>query len=143
MEIMTFTGKYRFLSNFAPCSIIYNGVIYPSVEHAYQSAKSDSKEWKEICSDAARTPGEIKRLSKKVQLVDGWDEKKVSLMKMLLLRKFLQKPFKQLLLATGDAELQEGNWWRDVFWGIDVKTGKGENILGKLLMEIRKKLENA
>lgn len=44
---------------------------------------------------------------------------------------------KNMLLATGDAELKEGNTWNDTFWGIDQKTGSGENHLGKILMKIR------
>lgn len=38
-------------------------------------------------------------------------------------------------MLTGDAELIEGNNWGDTFWG--VCNGRGENMLGKLLMEIR------
>ena len=40
-----------------------------------------------------------------------------------------------MLKATGDAVLVEGNWWRDDFWG--VYEGKGQNILGKILMIVR------
>ena len=43
-----------------------------------------------------------------------------------------------LLLSTGNAELIEGNWWNDTFWGIC--RGKGENHLGKILMNIRNQL---
>ncbi len=35
-----FRGEYRFLSNFHPASIVYEGHTYPSVEHAYQAAKT-------------------------------------------------------------------------------------------------------
>jgi predicted NAD-dependent protein-ADP-ribosyltransferase YbiA (DUF1768 family) len=45
------------------------------------------------------------------------------------------------LLETGDAELIEGNDWGDTFWG--VCGGKGNNFLGKLLMEVRKELRSA
>jgi hypothetical protein len=44
------------------------------------------------------------------------------------------------LLNTGDEELVEGNTWNDTFWGCTRKTDgawKGNNMLGKLLMEIR------
>ena len=37
-----------------------------------------------------------------------------------------------------DAELIEGNTWHDTFWGVDLKTGEGENHLGKILMALRK-----
>ena len=48
---------------------------------------------------------------------------------------------KALLLATGDAELQEGNTWNDTFWGVSSKTGKGKNTLGKILMKVRGELQ--
>jgi predicted NAD-dependent protein-ADP-ribosyltransferase YbiA (DUF1768 family) len=48
--------------------------------------------------------------------------------------KFSEPGLGAKLLATGDAELIEGNTWNDVWWGVNEKTGKGENWLGKILM---------
>ena len=48
---------------------------------------------------------------------------------------------KKQLLHTGRAKLIEGNWWKDTFWG--VHEGVGENHLGKILMKVRKELNNA
>ncbi len=45
------------------------------------------------------------------------------------------------LCSTGEAPLAEGNSWHDVFWGVDEKTGKGENNLGKILMKVRDELK--
>ena len=39
-RIDRFAGEYRFLSNFYPATVIYEGLTYPDVEHAYQSAKT-------------------------------------------------------------------------------------------------------
>ena len=44
-----FKDEFRWLSNFIPCDIILDNITYSSVEHAYQSAKSDNPEWKEFC----------------------------------------------------------------------------------------------
>lgn len=33
--------------------------------------------------------------------------------------------------------LVEGNSFGDTFWGVDARTGKGENHLGKILMKVR------
>lgn len=38
--ISEFKGESRFLSNFFAVPIMYEGVEYPSVEHAFQAAKS-------------------------------------------------------------------------------------------------------
>ena len=40
------------------------------------------------------------------------------------------------------AEIIEGNYWHDTFWGVDEETGVGENNLGKILMEVRANLNN-
>ena len=40
-----------------------------------------------------------------------------------------------------DCHIEEGNWWKDKFWGVDIKTRQGENHLGKLIMKIRKSLQ--
>ena len=61
-------------------------------------------------------------------------------MEEALRAKFNIPEFKEKLLATGEMHLEEGNNWNDTFWGVDLKTGKGENHLGKLLMKIRKEL---
>jgi ribA/ribD-fused uncharacterized protein len=131
-----FKGEYRWLSNFATCCITFNGIIYLSVEHAYMSAKSDDPEWKEYCRIEPQA-GNVKRRSKSINLVDFWDIKKTLVMKELLMIKFSIDPFNRLLLSTGDQEIQEGNTWGDTFWGVDLNTGIGENMLGKMIMEIR------
>ena len=65
-----------------------------------------------------------------------WEEVKIEIMEEALRLKFDDPHLKDLLLATGDKELIEGNTWNDQFWG--VCNGVGENNLGKLLMKLRK-----
>jgi predicted NAD-dependent protein-ADP-ribosyltransferase YbiA (DUF1768 family) len=60
----------------------------------------------------------------------------------LVRRKFKNSKLREQLLATGGQELLEGNWWGDTWWGVDIDTGKGENHLGKILMQIRNELIN-
>ena len=67
-----------------------------------------------------------------------WDTVKISVMRNLLQQKFAQTPYRELLLATGNHLIIEGNTWGDVFWGVCL--GVGENNLGKLIMEIRASL---
>ena len=38
--IPEFSGKYNFLSNFSNSPIKYEGIVYPTVEHAFQAAKT-------------------------------------------------------------------------------------------------------
>lgn len=57
-------------------------------------------------------------------------------MESLLRQKFNKNTFLgKRLIETKDIELIEGNTWGDTFWG--VCNGRGQNILGKLLMKIR------
>lgn len=139
MKIEQFKGEYRFLSNFYPVEILLD-LIYPSVEAAYMSAKNDSPEWKAFCADTNNTPGQIKRASRGIILVDGWESCKLLVVEECLRQKFKKPYFKGRLLKTYPNEIVEGNNWGDTFWGVSLKTGEGENNLGKLLMKIRQEL---
>lgn len=134
-EIGSFTGPNRFLSNFYPAEIDLDGVVYATLEHAFQARKTmDPDERAKI--HAAKTPGEAKRLGRRVTLVSDWEKIKIGIMRMLVSQKFIKhRVLRADLMATGDAPLVEGNTWGDTFWG--VCRGKGQNWLGRILMEIR------
>lgn len=135
--IRGFTGRWRGLSNFEPAWVYFDGKAYPTVEHAFQAAKTfDPVEREGIRS--ARTPAEAKRLGRSVELRPDWEDVKFTIMYELLLWKFMSEPYRSLLLSTGTAELVEANFWRDTVWG--VYGDKGENHLGLLLIEVRKGL---
>ena len=135
--INKFDGEYEFLSNFAQCTVVYDGNIYPTVEHAYQAAKSLDKSIQKSFTTLP-TPGKAKKLGKQIQLRPDWEQVKDNVMKALLKQKFSQEPFKSQLIATGNTKLVEGNTWNDTYWG--VCGGKGLNMLGTLLMEVRSEL---
>ena len=78
-KIESFAGEYRFLSNFYPCSVELDGETYPSVEHAYQAAKTLDMEERTVL----RTTGPaniVKKLGKRVTMRPNWDQIKVSIM---------------------------------------------------------------
>ena len=128
------TAGYEWLSNFAPVEVELDGKIYPSVEHAYQAAKTDDPtEREEICM--APTAATAKKLGKKVKVRPGWVEQRVEVMRGLMRQKFAQEPFRSRLLATEDAKLVHNAPW-DRFWGSGAD-GCGENTQGRLTMEIR------
>lgn len=138
--ILSFDGDYRFLSNFTMVSISYEGVHYPSTEHAYQAAKSLKHTMRlEIASMS--TPGQVKRFANSIILREDWDDVKIDVMLELTRLKFNgHAELREQLLATGSREIVEGNTWNDVFWG--VCKGVGENHLGKILMHVRSELHN-
>lgn len=140
MAIDSFSGEYRFLSNFYPSVIVggYRGdnVVAPSVEHAYQAFKAERKADRDRIL-LAGSAAIAKRMGRTVKLRPDWEEVKLRIMTNLVRTKFLQNPaLGDKLLATGDEELIEGNHWGDTFWG--VCRGEGENHLGRILMEVRK-----
>jgi len=135
--ITSFSGNYRWLSNFFPSQVYLDGIEYPTVENAYQAAKCRNLFDRKKFVDVA--PYVAKSLGKRVLLVKGWELKKIGVMKMLLLQKFeLGSALGDMLLATGEEVLVENNTWGDTFWG--KSDGKGKNILGVLLMDIREAL---
>lgn len=136
--ISKFTGEYGFLSNFYFSPIYVGDDSYRTLEHAYQAAKTLDLEEKKQVRDC-QTPGQAKRLGRKVTLRSDWDDVKIDIMLHLLRLKFQDKDLADKLIATGDAILVEGNTWGDTFWG--VCKGKGHNFLGKLLENVRSELK--
>jgi len=138
--ISNFTKEeHRWLSNMTLVDIKLKGIIYPSVEHAYQSEKSPDPDWKSFCSNRNNTGVAVKRKSKEITLREDWHGVKLLVMEYCLREKFKNKEFLQKLLLTGNENIQEGNYWHDTFWGIDLKStpNHGENHLGRLIMKIR------
>lgn len=145
MKIDRFSGQYRFLSNFYPCAVQYEGEWYPTVEHAYQAAKFPPEQRGEFLNLATMRPGEAKRRGRGRGGSD-WYNKSLSVMRNLLREKFKEPKLRKLLLETGDAELIEGNNWHDCFYGVCDCTrcgGKGSNHLGKGLMQVREEIRHA
>lgn len=138
--INNFAGKYRFLSNFYPISIFYEDIIYQSVENAYQAAKSIDPEIKKKFQHIKAS--EAKHLGKVIQMRDGFEQEKLDIMYRLVKIKFNDYThLGDALLATGNEEIQEGNWWGDTFWG--TVNGHGQNHLGKIIMRIRTELRES
>jgi len=135
-KIDRFEGKYRFLSNFSNHTVLYNGLVFRNSEAAFHAQKCPARA-AEFCD---LNPSAAKRLGRKVALRDDWEESKDRIMKQILMAKFTQNPeLTEMLLATGDAELEEGNTWGDRYWG--TVNGDGMNKLGKILMDIRDELK--
>lgn len=135
-----FEGTYRFLSNFYLLSkpIPHDGILYPTVEHAYQAAKTlDFRARFEISKLA--TPGLSKKAGQALELRPEWEQAKNRIMYELLLLKFvLNQGLRWKLLDTYPNKLVEGNTWGDTYWG--VCRGVGENKLGSILEIVRQQL---
>lgn len=138
-NILGFRGEFAFLSNFFESNIIYQGISYPTVEHAFQAAKSTDSNERQKIADCGKA-SQAKRIGRRMQLRPDWETVKLKIMKELLILKFSNPILKEKLLATNNLEIIELNNWGDKYWGaIRLKDNQivGENHLGKLLTEIR------
>lgn len=152
--INKFEGRWRFLSNFYPCVIEHQGIKYNSVESFYVGMKVNDQQlingkyytpgdFREMIA-LIKNPTEVKKIGGKVKLRSNWEEKKLEVMNWAIRQKFKNNPdLKEMLLSTSNQDIVEGNYWHDKFWGIctcDKCGNKGENHLGKILMEVRDEL---
>jgi ribA/ribD-fused uncharacterized protein len=127
---------YEFLSNMYPCTIVTKeGAIFSCTESAYQANKIIPFDK----SFTALNGFQAKKLGRKfTNIRKDWEQVKVPIMKELLELKFAKgSPLAKRLLALQE-EIVEDNTWGDTFWGRC--NGIGDNMLGKLLMEVRESL---
>ena len=140
MKIDRFRGEYAFLSNFWEASVTYQGLTYGNNEAAFQAQKCMTEAAKKDFTTLS--PGAAKRMGRRVQLRPDWEAVRVPIMEEIVRAKFTQnEDLKWRLIDTGDAYLEEGNTWHDTCWGVDAKTGEGQNHLGKILMKVRDELK--
>lgn len=127
-----------YYSNFFERPIFIYGRMFKTSEHAFQFKKTLNPEWQDKIANAGNAK-ESRALGKACPIIKGWDDIKVDIMREVLYAKFTQhQDLRNKLFATGDAIIIEDAWW-DEFWGCG-KNGDGQNMLGKLLMELREKL---
>lgn len=145
--ISSFTGRFRWLSNFFETPIVYDGMTFPSVENAFQAAKTTNRLTRlNFCGQVR--PNQAKAMGRQLTLRSDWEDVKEQVMLDCLRNKFAAgTTLAQLLVDTGKEPLKEGNTWHDNTWGdckcercVDIK---GQNLLGKLLMQVRDELNAA
>ena len=137
IDRFTKESGYEFLSNFYPSTVRFEGVLYPTCEHAYQASKTNDKSVREYIR-VAKTPAEAKKRGQSIVVRPDWNDVKIGIMRFLIREKFENPFLRPALLSTGDAELILNNKWNDKFWG--VCRGSGENWLGKILMDERRRI---
>ena len=140
-RVLFYEGKGYFLSNFSSFAILENGVLWMTVEHAYQAAKfTDPVIIDEI--RGALSAHDAKQIARKYRdkvRADWGDDIKLGVMEKYLRMKIDQHPYvRENLLETGNAELIEDSS-KDSFWGRGPRW-KGFNYLGRLWMKLRSEL---
>lgn len=135
--------KFGQFSNFYPSEFTLDGYKWRTNEHFYQANKfvPGGKTYMDI--QRAITPREAKDIGNdktgSEALRDDWESVKIGVMLRGLEAKFKQNPeMAELLLSTGEEEIVELSM-KDDIWGSG-PDGKGQNLLGKCLMQVREKL---
>lgn len=135
--IASFRGNYAFLSNFYAHDITFEGITYPTNEHAFQAAKTLNTN-ERLAIATCLTPAGAKGRGKRGNLRPNWEGfHRYETMETLIRIKFSDPDLMQSLLDTGDQMLYEGNSWKDKTWGVDDVSMRGHNLLGWMLMRER------
>lgn len=132
---MEMKDDYAFLSNYYPCKIVdreYPGIIYNSVEAAFQAAKV--KEEKVRREFSSLEPNFAKKKGRKINFRPDWEQVKDSIMEYYCRQKFSNPELRAKLMNVTEP-IVEDNWWNDTYWGRC--NGIGENKLGQILTKIR------
>lgn len=143
-----------YLSNWYMSDFEYNNITFSSMEQYMMYMKAMLFKDTEIAQEILKTSNvaEIKALGRKVRNFNDkeWDKHKEEIITNGLYAKFSQNDtLKNKLLATGQAVLAECAV-NDRIWGIglsmkdnnrlNIKSWRGQNLLGKCLMTVREKL---
>lgn len=134
-------NEYGEFSNFALYPIKLKGKMWPTSEHYFQAQKFAKTPYE---NKIRKAPSPMKAAemgrTRKVKIRRDWEKVKDHIMYDAVKAKFTQhQDLKEILLKTGEAKLIE-HTENDSYWG-DGGNGKGKNKLGKILMQIRKELE--
>ena len=150
----------KHLSTFAPCRIEYRGVVFASVEHAFQAAKFlystkpelfASSAWADMEPSAAKSAGSksgMRRLGTRLIRVEDWDRDSVAIMTDLVrLRMDADQRFRRLVETarrdgTALLHFERPGRFRESKWGGSFakdlprlpENFVGRNLLGKILM---------
>ena len=133
-------GEFGCFSNFSRHSVKIDGETWPTTEHYFQAQKFAGTDHEiEIRKAASPREAADKGRDRTRPMRSDWDQVKDDIMREAVRAKFTQyDELKKTLLDTGDAILVE-HTVNDSYWG-DGGDGSGKNMLGQILMEIRKEL---
>lgn len=133
MDITSFQGENRYLSNFYPARTVHDGIVFPCSENAFQAAKRGTLAEREAFQPLE--PGAAKRKGHEKPAPPTWEQDKRLTMFHIVNDKFGEYTLWNRLVATRGSKLIEGNTWNDRYWG--AVNGVGDNWLGRILMYIR------
>jgi len=147
-QVFFYEQEFYVLSNFSAFNLRWQRRTFPTSEHAYQWEKfalltrDESGVYIRDKIKEAPSAHEAFKMAERWKHLrrPEWNVVKVDVMRAILREKANQHEYvRRKLLETGDRELIEDSW-RDDFWGWGPNRD-GQNMLGKLWMEIRAEIE--
>ncbi len=142
-RVCFYEQDFYVLSNFSAFAIDWKGRFFATSEHVYHWEKFSDDPLKQSAIRVALSAHTAFKLAERWKQYrrEDWDSVKVDVMREILRAKVDQHEYvRRKLLQTGDRELVE-NSWRDDFWGWGLNRD-GQNMLGKLWMDIRMELQH-
>lgn len=149
-RVRFYEHDFYVLSNFSAFNLEWEGMTFQTSEAAYHwekfATEADDDTRNSVAYAIYEAPSaheafKIAETQKHLRRPD-WDDVKVGIMRDILRAKADQHEYvRRKLLATGDRELVEDSW-RDDFWGWGPNRD-GQNMLGKLWMEVRAELRDS
>lgn len=126
--------EHFFLNNKYSCDVFILDRRFGNAEAAYQAHKTKEPQIVNIFTTLDAISSQS--IGRSVDTYEGWDKDKVRVMLLVVFEKFRQnEDILQKLIATGNQKLEAVSISNEDFWGI--ADGKGQNILGKILMYVR------
>lgn len=137
-KIDSFKGYFEFLSNNFLTPVYYEGILFPSISHAFQACRTTDETTKRAILNA-ETLFIVGKIARRIEDPEDWNLKRLKIMEKLVRDKFRRsKELLEKLKATYPRELimtYEEESSVNLFWGC-VK-GKGQNQLGRILNKVR------
>ncbi|HIA35982.1 MAG TPA: NADAR family protein [Flavobacteriales bacterium] len=146
---------FGWLGNMAPFPVTYEGLSWPTTEHLFQAMRFEDKSIRETIRNTTN-PVIVKRIATKkeweeMRTVEKQSDKDVENMRKCLRLKVEQHQELRgkLIHTTGTGAIIEDATARmkgsGLFWGMGQIGGKweGENMLGKLWVELREEIGKA
>ncbi|MCR4323052.1 MAG: NADAR family protein [Candidatus Azambacteria bacterium] len=135
--VLFYEREFYVFSSFSSFAVEWRGEVWPTAEHAYQSAKFSDAAIKEKIKNArsAHDAKQIARAHENVKRID-WSEAKLFIMEEIVRAKLSQHPYiQEKLFLTGERKIIEDSH-KDAFWGWGPNKD-GKNHLGKIWMKLR------
>ena len=155
-KILSFTKTKLpggWLGNMSPFPIEYNGQIWKTSEHLFQAMRFEKggDVWNEIqnCPSPMGTKFIMKRCASSLIVEPRSPRDLINMTEVLRLKFDQNTDIRKLLLDSGDDIIIEDVTKRQnesgLFWGaakVHNSWWYGQNILGRMLMDLRKELQN-